>query len=51
MQRALQLGNCSWQQKKILVEYVFPDFDFENDIVNKAGNAVDLRTHCKNSKL
>ena len=31
--------------------YVSQDFDFQNDIVIKVGNAVDLGTHCKNLKL
>ena len=31
--------------------HVFQDFDLENDIVIKAGNAADLETHCKNLKL
>ena len=30
---------------------VSQDFDFENDIVIKVGNAADLGTRCKNLKL
>ena len=31
--------------------YVFQDFDFENDIVIKVGDAADLGTHWKNVKF
>ena len=51
MQVALQLlANCSWQEIFFLSKcmYVSRDFDFEDDIVIKVGNAADLETHCKN---
>ena len=52
MEIALQLANCSWQENFFSIcRYVFQDFNFENDIVIKAGNAADLGTHCKNLKL
>ena len=31
--------------------YVLQGFDFENDIVIKAGNTADLGAHCKHLKL
>ena len=31
--------------------YDFQDFDFENDIAIKVGNAADLRSDCKNLEL
>ena len=51
VQVALQLlANCSWQENFFLSKcmYVSRDFDFEDDIVIKVGNAADLETHCKN---
>ena len=42
MQGALQLANCSWQEIFFLkFMYVSQDFDFENDILIKVGNAAD----------
>ena len=51
VQGALQSANCSWQEFFFFkFMYVSQDFDFENDILIKVGNAADLETHCKNLK-
>ena len=51
MQGALQLANCSLQEFFFFkYTYASQDFDFENDIVIKVGNAAGLQTHCKNLK-